>query len=87
VELNATMVKELSALFSAMSYCVVLVIGLLIGYWMGRNSAERPFRSVEAPKKRDQGSTEDPGGDLFLEALQDDKDEKKGIPTTLDQRL
>lgn len=80
--MNAGMVKELSALFSAMSYCIVLIIGLLIGYWMGRNSAERPFRSIEAPKKRDQGSTEDPGGDLFLEALQDDKDEKKGIPTT-----
>lgn len=79
--------KDLAALMSAMSYCIVLVVGLLIGYWMGRNSAERPFRSVEAPKKRNQGSTEDPGGDLFMEALEDDKDEKKGIPTTLDQRL
>ena len=85
--MDATWVKELSALMSAMSYCIVLVVGLLIGYWMGRNSAERPFRSIEAPKKRDQGSTEDPGGDLFMEALQDDEDEKKRIPTTLDQRL
>ena len=78
--------KEISALMSAMSYCMVLIVGLLIGYWMGRNSAERPFRSVEAPKKRHQGSTEDPGGDLFMEALQDEEDEKKGI-STIDQRL
>ena len=26
---------------------LIAVIFLLIGYWMGRNSAERPFRSVE----------------------------------------
>ena len=56
----------------------------------GPSGAEPPETddepTVEAPKKKDQGSREDPGGDLFMEALQDEEDEKKGI-STIDQRL
>lgn len=60
-------------------FLVVVAIGcILLGYWMGRNSSEKPMRSVNNPAKRDQGSHEDPGGDPFEEAMEiiEDEDER-----------
>lgn len=53
-------------------FVAVLCIGcILLGYWMGRNSSERPMRSIYNNPKADQGLTEDPGGDPFEEAMED----------------
>ena len=55
---------------------------ILLGYWMGRNSIERPMRSDSNPRRHDQGSTEEPGGDPFVAAMaEDDEDERR--PTML----
>jgi uncharacterized membrane protein len=53
-----------------------MVAGLLIGYWMGRNSAERPFVSeAAAVKVASQGPTDEPeSDDIFKEALHDNRD-------------
>jgi len=52
----------------ALIIAFVLVI-LYVGYWMGRNSAERPFNASEKAKPFDPGSTEEPEGDYFLDEL------------------
>ena len=65
---------------------VFAVTGVLIGfgYWMGRNSAERPFRSQAnpGPMPKDRPPIDDPAGDLFNEAAYGYGDEDaKAIPT------
>jgi hypothetical protein len=72
----------------AMSYVLVFAMGIVAGYWMGRNSAELPFRSMQNPKKTSQGSTAEPEhGDIFREAMQEDTDGER-VPTIgLDKRL
>lgn len=61
----------------------VAVAAVFVGYWMGRNSTDRPMRSPFNPKIIDQGSGEDPGGDPYVEAMEDPKldDEDKRIDT------
>lgn len=54
---------------------------IYLGYWMGRNSADRPVRSDNNPKLLDQGSKEDPGGDPYEEALLPLEDEESRIDT------
>ena len=53
---------------------VVLIIGcILMGYWMGRNSAERGFRSESAANESrpsSQGSHDEPEGDIFEDAME-----------------
>jgi len=41
-----------------------------LGYWMGRNSTDRPVRSLENPKKtnQNQAAIDEPTYDLFQEA-------------------
>lgn len=45
------------------------VVYLYIGYWMGRNSAERPFNASEKEKPFNPGSTDEPEGDYFRDEL------------------
>ena len=53
--------------------------GCVIGYWMGRNSAERPFLSEAQPRHTDQGPTDESQVDVFRDAMQGADD--KRIPT------
>jgi hypothetical protein len=71
--------KEIAIVFIsvilAMGAAVALVV---IGYWMGRNTTERPFRSQMNPKKalrlRTNAPKPEPDGDLFQDAAY-------GVPT------
>lgn len=47
----------------------VAIVAVWVGYWMGRNSADLPLRSIFNPKLIDQGSGEEPGGDPYEEAM------------------
>ena len=57
------------------------VIYLYIGYWMGRNSAERPFNASEKEKPFDPGPTDEPEGDYFLDELPDYGETTGRVPT------
>lgn len=54
------------------------------GYWMGRNSTERPFRSLNNPAAaKDRPPIDEPEGDLFNDAAwgSPGTDENQRIPT------
>ena len=60
----------LLALLISVAICAVLCLGSLgLGYWMGRNSSERPFRSDLNPKVHDQGGSAEPEDDPFYAAM------------------
>ena len=54
---------------------------ILMGYWMGRNSAELPMRSDNNPRVIDQGSSDDPGGDPYEDAMTEVATEDTRIDT------
>lgn len=83
--MNEIVVKGLIDLMAAIGPVIIFFLGLLCGYWMGRNSAERPFvQTTVAPTKPDQGSKEEPlEGDPFREAMQEDQE--KAVPTIMDR--
>ena len=63
---------SLAPWISAVLGILVSVGCLALGYWMGRNSIDRPMRSVYNPGKMDQGSAlDDSAGDPFAEAMMD----------------
>lgn len=47
----------------------IAIIFLILGYWMGRNSAGQPFQAVEKEKLFDPGSTNEPEGDIINDAF------------------
>jgi hypothetical protein len=83
--MNAEIVKALIDVLAAIGPVIIFFLGLLCGYWMGRNSAERPFiQTTVAPKVTAQGSSDEPlEGDPFREAMQDDVEE--AVPTFMDR--
>lgn len=77
-----TMITTIVALSILVSAVSVALIGL--GYWMGRNSAEKPFRSMAnpGPAPRDRAPVDEPPGDLFNDAAYGFGDEGvKAVPT------
>ena len=76
-----TMGTDWLALLSNYVWVGIAIGCIMIGYWMGRNSAELPMRSVHNPAKKDQGGHEDPGGDPFEEAMEILVDENERTPT------
>jgi hypothetical protein len=90
--MNAEIFKSLIDLARSFSGILVFFFGILVGYWMGRNSAERPFVQQTENVLVDQGSTDEPeGGDPFVDAMTEEekpKQREKGIPTIIgDERL
>jgi len=74
----------------------LFVLGALVcmamvafGYWMGRNSAEQPIRSIHNPKKTDVteyvAPIDEPEGDLFNDAAHGDENHTRGISTMTGQ--
>jgi hypothetical protein len=68
-----------------------LIVGasMAAGYWAGRNSAERPFRSEKNPKpirpiEPKQATPEPEGGDFYQDAAFGG-DEKAPVPTIMRQ--
>jgi len=80
----ATLVDELLPIIILGVSALIFLLGigfaaLITGYWMGRNSAEKPIISRES-KTFDPGPTDEPEeGDIFREALEDGKDRR--MPT------
>ncbi|MHC4310900.1 MAG: hypothetical protein ACYSW3_00330 [Planctomycetota bacterium] len=86
--MNPLLINGIFDMMTAFSYCITLVCGIFIGYWMGRNSADQPFRSDYNVAKRDQGPKEEPEqGDIFKDAMTEPEIDEKRIPTVLDRRL
>ena len=51
---------------------ILSIICVLLGYWMGRNSAERPMISEAQQRPFDPGSTDEPDhDDIFRDAMSD----------------
>jgi hypothetical protein len=51
---------------------------VLLGYWMGRNSIERPMRSVNNPAANSQGpSVDDMSEDVFIAAMTEPDDNRR----------
>ena len=63
------------------SILVISITFLLIGYWMGRNSAERPFSAVKEEKEFDPGSTDEPEGDYFKDEIPDYGETQERVAT------
>lgn len=59
----------------------VSLVFLYIGYWMGRNSAERPFNASEKPEEFEPGPTDEPEGDYIMDELRDYEGVSVRIPT------
>jgi hypothetical protein len=74
-------VTSLAPWISAVFAVAVAVGCLVLGYWMGRNSIERPMRSINNPPLMDQGAAYDSGGDPFHEAMVDHSDDDERIAT------
>ena len=89
--MNAEIFKSILELVRSLSGILIFFLGIMAGYWMGRNSAERPFVQQTVNKVVDQGPKDDLGqGDIFIESLEtpDRPDQEKGIPTIIgDERL
>jgi len=90
--MNAEIFKGILDIVMSLIAVVLFSLGVLFGYWMGRNSAERPFvQQTTVNKTVDQGPKDDEGaGDIFIEAqtAPDHPDQEKGIPTIIgDERL
>lgn len=66
---GAAVIGYVAPWISALFALVVAVGCILLGYWLGRNSSDKPWRALNNPASRDQGSGEDPGGDPFAEAM------------------
>ena len=79
--------KEMAIVFISVILAMLAAAGLIVvGYWMGRNTTERPFRSDRNLKRRlgRKPAEPDPEGDLFQEAVYGGYDPSKkepGIPT------
>ena len=88
MNLNAMMVSSVVMGAKVFGAVILFFFGLITGYWMGRNSAERPFiQKTVAPKKSQGPTTEPEHGDIFKEALTEpDTDDADRIPT-MDRRL
>jgi hypothetical protein len=64
----------LAPLISGLLVAVLCIGSIMLGYWMGRNSIERPMRSDNNPRPNSQGLPDDPGQDPYEYALSDDED-------------
>ena len=87
--MNAEIFKGILDIVSGVVPVVIFFFGIAAGYWMGRNSAERPLIQNTEPARADQGSTEEPEhGDIFKEALEEPIVDEKAVPTIIgDRRL
>jgi hypothetical protein len=89
--MNAEIFKGIIDIVNSLVPVVVFFFGIAAGYWMGRNSAERPFVQQTINKTVDQGSKDEPEGDVFVEAMirpETSEEKEKGIPTIIgDERL
>ncbi len=83
--MNAEIFKGIIGIVNGLVPVVIFFFGIAAGYWMGRNSAERPLvQTTVASKVASQGSSDEPiEGDPFREAMQEDKEE--AVPTMLDR--
>ena len=83
--MNAEIVKGILDILNGIAPVAIFFFGIAAGYWMGRNSAERPLiQTTIAPKVATQGSSDEPiEGDPFREAMQEDQE--KAVPTILDR--
>ncbi len=83
--MNAEIFKGIINIVNGLVPVVIFFFGLMAGYWMGRNSAEKPFvQNTTAPRGVNQGSKDEPiEGDPFREAMQEDKE--KAVPTIMDR--
>lgn len=55
---------------------IVALIFLVLGYMLGRNSANQPIKAGEKEIKYKPGSNEEPDGDLFNDAMMDEGEER-----------
>lgn len=87
--MNAEIFKGIIDIVNGVVPVVIFFVGIAAGYWMGRNSAEKPLIQNTEPRRASQGSTEEPEhGDIFKEALAEPTVDEKAVPTiTGDRRL
>lgn len=89
--MNAEIFKGIIDIVNGLVPVVIFFAGIAAGYWMGRNSAERPLIQNTQPARVDQGSKDEPlEGDIFKEAqiAPDHPGQDKGIPTIIgDERM
>lgn len=79
--------ETLSVLLISLAVTAVIMSSVCIGcvclgYWMGRNSTERPLLSDQAePLMQPNDNSDDVGADVFDEAMQPEEDKNERIPT------
>lgn len=71
-------VSNLLEWIDTIAILVLVLVFLLTGYLMGRRAAGQSS-VIEAPRFINQGSTDEPEGDLFNDALRDDRDQRISI--------
>lgn len=82
------MTEALTAIVFVLVGGGIVSVSMAAGYWAGRNSAERPFRSEANPRpiRQDRNTTatgEPEEGDIYAEAVFGD--DKGPVPTILRQ--
>jgi hypothetical protein len=74
-------------LISAVLAPALLYVGVWTGYWMARNAADKPVRSLLNPPRSParRRPIEEPEGDPYVEAMTPPSDEGR-VPTLPDER-
>lgn len=68
-------------LISAVISMAMAVCCVWIGYWMGRNSADKPVRSDFNPPVQSDDFEDEVSGDVFVEAMRDNREPEQRIST------
>ena len=75
------MAVSFQLLISAVISMAMAVCCVWIGYWMGRNSADKPMRSDFNPPAIDDSFSDEVTGDVFADAMRYDKEPEQRIST------
>lgn len=78
----------LAVLGAFLAGALLVAASMFVGYWAGRNSSERPFRSesnprAPRPEAKKEAIPEPEGGDFYQDAAFGD--EKGPVPTMMKQ--
>jgi len=83
-----TTASWLTLLISTVIAPALLYLGIWTGYWMGRNSQDKPVRSQLNPPKRPlrRKPIDEPEGDPYVEAMTAPPTDEGRVPTLPDER-
>ena len=76
-QLDNIQISLLTGFLMTFAGCFIMTVSVMVGYAMGRNSAEKPLVTKEAEKVTDEVYTPDEPGNLISDAVNYGEEEPK----------